>query len=75
MESKIPRQFVVAEFTRIQQLVADAVMDFTPKNLPVNVIFMSMFNDIELNRAGHEQMWINRAQQDADFSTDFMRGR
>ena len=66
---------MVAEFTRIQQLVADAVMDPTPKNLPGNIIFMSMFNDIELNRAGNERMCINTDQQDADFSIDFKPDR
>ena len=32
---------------------------------------MSMFNDIDLNRAGDEQMYSNNAQRDADFLQDF----
>ena len=45
-------------------------MDPTTKNWPDSTIFMSMFNDIELNRAGNEQMCINSAQQVAEFSID-----
>ena len=62
-------------FLRIQQLVAEAVMDISPKNLPDSSIVMSMFNDIEFNRAGNEQMCINSAQQVAEFSIDFKPGR
>ena len=36
-----------------------------------HVIFMSMFNDIDLNRAGDEQMYIINAQRDVDLLQDF----
>ena len=46
-----------------------------PKIFSDGINFMSMFNDIELDRAGHEQMCINNAQQVADVSKDFKPGR
>ena len=59
---------------RIQQLVAEAGRGPTPKNSPDRIIFMSMLNGIELNRAGNDQMCILSAQHVADFSDNFKPG-
>ena len=62
---------------RNQKLVADAGKGshadeiFRQDHLHEHVVFTSMVNVNELNRAGDEQMYINNGQRDVDFLQDF----
>ena len=67
-----PADTTVNMLRRIQQVFAEAERDLTPTNLPDRIILVCMFNDIDLNRAGNEQMCTGNAQQVAKFLQGFL---